>query len=110
LPNPMYLGHIISDRPHINFAVRFRSYPHRRGRDWFHIRVCRDEKRLLLRLGEPYERYLRSVERWLPELFKNLSQVVFLRCPVCFLPVSKYSLFTAMAASLSSSSVHTPKL
>ena len=68
--NPMYLGHIIFL---IGLTLTLRSFFAAiltvAVAIWFHIRVCRDEKRLLLRLGEPYERYLRSVERWLPGLF-----------------------------------------
>ena len=68
--NPMYLGHIIFL---IGLTLTLRSFFAAIltlvVAIWFHIRVCRDEKRLLLRLGEPYERYLRSVERWLPGLF-----------------------------------------
>jgi protein-S-isoprenylcysteine O-methyltransferase Ste14 len=66
----MYLGHIIFL---IGLTITLRSVFAAiltvAVAIWFHIRVCRDEKRLLLRLGEPYERYLRSVARWLPGVF-----------------------------------------
>jgi hypothetical protein len=68
--NPMYLGHIIFL---IGLTLTLQSFFAAIitlvVAIWFHIRVCRDEKRLLLRLGEPYERYLGSVARWLPGLF-----------------------------------------
>ena len=68
--NPMYLGHIIF-LIGLTLILRsvFAAILTVAVATWFHIRVCRDEKRLLLRLGEPYERYLRSVERWLTGLF-----------------------------------------
>jgi protein-S-isoprenylcysteine O-methyltransferase Ste14 len=68
--NPMYLGHIIfllgltlTLRSELAALITLAVAV------WFHIRVCRDEQQLVQRLGEPYERYLRSVKRWVPGLF-----------------------------------------
>lgn len=68
--NPMYLGHIIfltglaltvtswlAALITVSVAV------------WFHIRVLGDEKKLIERLGAPYQHYLASVKRWIPGLF-----------------------------------------
>ncbi len=68
--NPMYLGHIIfltglaltvtswlAALITVSVAV------------WFHIRVLGDEKKLIERLGAPYQYYLASVKRWIPGLF-----------------------------------------
>ena len=35
---------------------------------WFHIRVLGDEKKLAVKLGQPYIDYLESVKRWIPGL------------------------------------------
>jgi phospholipid methyltransferase len=68
--NPMYLGHIIfligltltlksSLAAGITIAIAL----------WFHFRVVDDEKKLALRLGQPYVDYTKSVKRWVPGLF-----------------------------------------
>ena len=36
---------------------------------WFHWRVQKDERRLLLQFGTPYGEYLKRVKRWVPGLF-----------------------------------------
>jgi protein-S-isoprenylcysteine O-methyltransferase Ste14 len=36
---------------------------------WFHLRVRKDESRLIERWGEPYRRYLAISKRWIPGLF-----------------------------------------
>jgi phospholipid methyltransferase len=68
--NPMYLGHLIFLAgltltlkswlaALITIAVAI----------WFHLRVIGDEKKLLIRLGQPYGDYMKSVKRWLPGVF-----------------------------------------
>lgn len=68
--NPMYLGHIIYM---IGVALAFQSWLGAliaiARAVWFHSRVLRDEKRLVVQFGEPYVAYLRKVRRWLPLLF-----------------------------------------
>jgi protein-S-isoprenylcysteine O-methyltransferase Ste14 len=65
--NPMYLGHLIFMA---GLALTFWS-----GLAllillvniaWFHIRVLRDEKRLLSQFGPPYADYCLRVKRWIP--------------------------------------------
>ncbi len=68
--NPMYLGHVIfligltlalksSLAAVITISVA----------TWFHFRVLGDEKKLAIRLGQPYVDYTKSVKRWIPGLF-----------------------------------------
>jgi Phospholipid methyltransferase len=68
--NPMYLGHIIFLS---GLTLTLRSWLAAlitiAVAVWFHLRVCRDERKLIRRLGEPYEQYLTSVKRWVPALF-----------------------------------------
>lgn len=68
--NPMYLGHIIFLT---GLSLTLRSWLAAlitiAVAVWFHLRVCRDERTLIQRLGEPYEHYLASVKRWIPTLF-----------------------------------------
>jgi hypothetical protein len=67
--NPMYLGHIIFL---IGLTLTLRSPLAALitigVAVWFHLRVCRDERHLVQRLGEPYVQYMASVKRWLPGL------------------------------------------
>ena len=68
--NPMYLGHLIfltgvtltlqswlGAIITVGVAV------------WFHYRVLGDEKKLTVKLGQPYIDYMESVKRWIPGLF-----------------------------------------
>ena len=68
--NPMYLGHIIFLS---GLTLTLRSWLAAlitiAVAVWFHLRVCRDERKLVQRLGQPYEKYLASVKRWIPTLF-----------------------------------------
>ena len=68
--NPMYLGHIIFLS---GLTLTLRSWLAAlitiAVAVWFHLRVCRDERKLVQRLGQPYEQYLASVKRWIPALF-----------------------------------------
>ena len=68
--NPMYLGHLIFLA---GVSLTLRSLPGALLTAgvalWFHARVLRDERRLILRLGEPYREYTRRVRRWIPGLF-----------------------------------------
>ena len=68
--NPMYLGHIIFLS---GLTLTLRSWLAALitigVAVWFHLRVCRDERKLVQRLGQPYEQYLASVKRWIPALF-----------------------------------------
>jgi protein-S-isoprenylcysteine O-methyltransferase Ste14 len=68
--NPMYLGHIIFLT---GLTLTLRSWLAALitigVAVWFHLRVCRDERKLIPRLGQPYEQYLASVKRWIPILF-----------------------------------------
>ena len=65
--NPMYLGHLIfltgltltlqswlAAIITVGLAV------------WFHCRVLGDEKKLAVKLGQPYIDYMESVKRWIP--------------------------------------------
>ena len=68
--NPMYLGHIIflaglALTLQSLFAVVIALVT----AIWFHLRVRRDEAKLLELWGEPYRRYLLVVKRWIPSLF-----------------------------------------
>jgi len=36
---------------------------------WFHCRILGDEKKLAVKLGQPYIDYMESVKRWIPGLF-----------------------------------------
>jgi protein-S-isoprenylcysteine O-methyltransferase Ste14 len=68
--NPMYLGHIIFLAGlalilHSLFAAAIAVAT----AIWFHLRVRRDEARLVERWGEAYRRYLAITKRWLPGLF-----------------------------------------
>lgn len=70
LRNPMYLGHIIfliglALALHSLFAALLAVG----SAIFFHLRILRDERRLIERFGEPYVAYLRNVKRWLPGLF-----------------------------------------
>jgi protein-S-isoprenylcysteine O-methyltransferase Ste14 len=65
--NPMYLGHLIfaaglaaTTRSPVAAAAFGGLVP------WFRRRVRRDEQRLALLFGTPYERYTGRVPRWLP--------------------------------------------
>ena len=65
--NPMYLGHLIfvagltlTTRSTLAAAAFTGLVP------WFRRRVRRDEQRLALLFGAPYERYTEQVPRWLP--------------------------------------------
>ncbi len=67
--NPMYLGHIIFL---IGLTLSLQSVL---GTlltvgvaVWFHMRVRRDERRLVEMFGEPYRAYCRRVKRWIPGL------------------------------------------
>lgn len=68
--NPMYLGQIIFL---LGLALTLRSLfaaaLTAAVAVWFHVRVLRDERRLVLRFGEPYVGYLGRTKRWLPGLF-----------------------------------------
>jgi protein-S-isoprenylcysteine O-methyltransferase Ste14 len=68
--NPMYLGHLIflagltlALRSWLGAAITLATAI------WFHLRVASDEKRLRVRLGEPYLEYTKRVKRWIPGLF-----------------------------------------
>jgi protein-S-isoprenylcysteine O-methyltransferase Ste14 len=68
--NPMYLGHLIflagltmALQSWLGAAITTATAV------WFHLRVARDEKRLELRLGQPYVEYRMRVKRWIPWLF-----------------------------------------
>ena len=65
--NPMYLGHLIfvagltlTTRSPLAAAAFSGLVP------WFRRRVRRDEQRLAVLFGAPYERYTTQVPRWLP--------------------------------------------
>jgi hypothetical protein len=68
--NPMYLGHIIFL---IGLTLTFHSLLAAlitiATAIWFHLRVRKDESRLIERWGEPYRRYLAISKRWIPGLF-----------------------------------------
>jgi hypothetical protein len=68
--NPMYLGHIIflaglalTLHSPVAAAIAVATAI------WFHVRVRRDETRLVERWGEAYRRYLSITKRWIPGLF-----------------------------------------
>jgi protein-S-isoprenylcysteine O-methyltransferase Ste14 len=65
----MYLGHIIYM---IGVALTFQSLFAAAiaavRTVWFHLRVLRDERGLVVRFGEPYVAYTRRVKRWIPGL------------------------------------------
>ncbi len=65
--NPMYLGHLIFIA---GLAITFRSWLALLillvNVMWFHVRVRRDEKKLLQQFGAPYADYCRRVKRWIP--------------------------------------------
>ncbi len=68
--NPMYLGHLIFlTGLTLTLQSLFAALITVAVAVWFHIRIRRDEQRLVERLGEPYARYLQSVKRWLPGLW-----------------------------------------
>jgi hypothetical protein len=67
LRNPMYLGHLIFM---LGLAITFSSWlavallVFHAG--WFHVRVLRDEERLVSRFGDTYLDYKARVRRWIP--------------------------------------------
>jgi len=68
--NPMYLGHIIFLAGlALTLQSLFAAAITLVTAMWFHLRVRRDEARLLELWGEPYRRYLVVVKRWIPGLF-----------------------------------------
>lgn len=68
--NPMYLGHIIFLAGlALTLQSLFAAVIALATAVWFHLRVRRDEARLVELWGEPYRRYLSVVKRWLPGLF-----------------------------------------
>jgi Phospholipid methyltransferase len=68
--NPMYLGHIIFLAGlALTFDSVFAAAITIATAIWFHLRVRRDEARLLERWGEAYRRYLLITKRWIPGLF-----------------------------------------
>jgi protein-S-isoprenylcysteine O-methyltransferase Ste14 len=68
--NPMYLGHIIFL---IGLTLTLRSWLAAlitvAISVWLHFRVLADERNLIVKLGQPYVAYTRSVKRWIPGLF-----------------------------------------
>ena len=68
--NPMYLGHIIFL---IGLTLSLQSVLAAlmtvATAVWFHVRVRRDEKRLIERFGQSYLEYSARVRRWVPGLF-----------------------------------------
>jgi protein-S-isoprenylcysteine O-methyltransferase Ste14 len=68
--NPMYLGHIIFLAGlALTLQSLFAAVVAVATAIWFHIRVRRDEARLVERWGEAYRRYLLVVKRWVPGFF-----------------------------------------
>ncbi len=68
--NPMYLGHIIFlSGLTLTLRSRLAALITITVAVWFQLRVTRDERKLIQRLGKPYEQYLASVKRWIPALF-----------------------------------------
>ena len=67
--NPMYLGHVIY-LTGLTLTLRswFGAALTVAVAIWFHIRVLGDEKKLAIKLGQPYIDYLKSVKRWIPAL------------------------------------------
>ena len=67
--NPMYLGHVIY-LTGLTLTLRswFGAVLTVAVAIWFHIRVLGDEKKLAVKLGQPYIDYLESVKRWIPGL------------------------------------------
>jgi protein-S-isoprenylcysteine O-methyltransferase Ste14 len=65
--NPMYLGHLIFMA---GLALTFWSWLALLilvvNILWFHMRVLRDEKKLMKQFGTPYADYCRRVKRWIP--------------------------------------------
>jgi len=67
--NPMYLGHIIFLAGlALTLQSLFAAAVAVATAIWFHLRVRRDEAKLLELWGEPYRRYLLVVKRWIPGL------------------------------------------
>jgi hypothetical protein len=68
--NPMYLGHVIFL---IGLTLTLKSGLAAvitiAAAMWFHFRVLGDEKKLAMRLGQPYVDYTKSVKRWIPGFF-----------------------------------------
>jgi hypothetical protein len=68
--NPMYLGHIIFL---IGLTLTLQSWFAAlitiAVAIWFHIRILGDEKKLAIRLRQPYIEYMNTVKRWIPGLF-----------------------------------------
>ena len=63
----MYLGHLIFllglaliTRSRLAWLILLANVP------WFHLRVLKDEARLLERFDGEYEAYCRDVRRWVP--------------------------------------------
>jgi len=68
--NPRYLGHIIFlSGLMLTLRSRLAALITITVAVWFQLRVTRDERKLIQRLGKPYEQYLASVKRWIPALF-----------------------------------------
>jgi protein-S-isoprenylcysteine O-methyltransferase Ste14 len=68
--NPMYLGHIIFLAGlALTLQSLFGAVIAVATAIWFHVRVRKDEARLVERWGEAYRRYLAITKRWLPGLF-----------------------------------------
>jgi len=68
--NPMYLGHIIFLAGlALTLQSLFAALIALVTAIWFHLRVRRDEARLVELWGEPYRRYLAITKRWIPGLF-----------------------------------------
>ena len=67
--NPMYLGHLIFLA---GLALTLRSELAAvilgASAVFFHLRVKRDERRLVAQFGEPYAEYCARVKRWIPGL------------------------------------------
>jgi protein-S-isoprenylcysteine O-methyltransferase Ste14 len=65
--NPMYLGHLIFMA---GLALTFWSWLALVillvNVLWFHLRVLRDEKKLMRQFGAPYADYCQRVKRWVP--------------------------------------------
>ena len=68
--NPMYLSHIIFlTGLTLTLKSWLAAFITIGVAIWFHSRVVGDEKKLVVRLGQPYIEYIGSVKRWIPGFF-----------------------------------------
>ena len=65
--NPMYLGHLIFlTGLSLTLQSCLASIITVGVAVWFHYRVLGDEKKLAVKLGQPYIDYMKVVKRWIP--------------------------------------------